>query len=234
MTHISNPSTLKGKYNYSKTTTYPNEIPTHSCGDFFWAKQEENETPQEHWRKLVSLEKSCEFKDIKQEDLLILKFITRTADITLQETIILEKSLNLKATMNIVTQDSYERRHKQVTTPTALVKDKKYTEKNQYRKLKRDKKQQPRWNSSNEKWLRTTPLDTATKTSESNYCHKLEHFAKVFRSKTKKEKRKRINSKQPLTQEKKKVTRSYRLNNTNQNNMTKHERSLQGQMEDQR
>ena len=29
----------------------------HSRGDFFWAKQEENETPEEHWRKLVSLEK---------------------------------------------------------------------------------------------------------------------------------------------------------------------------------
>ena len=28
-----------------------------SRGDFLWAKQEENETPEEHWRKLVSLEK---------------------------------------------------------------------------------------------------------------------------------------------------------------------------------
>ena len=29
----------------------------HSRGDFFWAKQEENETPEEHWRKLISLDK---------------------------------------------------------------------------------------------------------------------------------------------------------------------------------
>ena len=40
--------------------------------------------------------------------------------------------------MNLVTQDSYERRHKQVTTPTALVKEKRLN-KNQYRKLKHDK-----------------------------------------------------------------------------------------------
>ena len=42
-----------------------------SSGDFFWAKQEDNETPEEHWKKLTTLEKTCEFKDIKQEDLLI-------------------------------------------------------------------------------------------------------------------------------------------------------------------
>ena len=52
-------------YYMPKRNTY------HSRGDFFWANQEDNETPEEHWRKLVSLEKNCEFKDIKQEDLLI-------------------------------------------------------------------------------------------------------------------------------------------------------------------
>ena len=38
-------------YYMPKRNTY------HSRGDFFWAKQEENETPEEHWRKLVTLEK---------------------------------------------------------------------------------------------------------------------------------------------------------------------------------
>ena len=57
------------EYYMPKRNTY------HSRGDFFWAKQGENETPEEHWKKLITLEKNCEFKDIKQEDLLILKFI---------------------------------------------------------------------------------------------------------------------------------------------------------------
>ena len=53
------------EYYMPKRNTY------HSRGDFFSAKQEENETPEEHWKKLITLEKTCDFKDIKQEDLLI-------------------------------------------------------------------------------------------------------------------------------------------------------------------
>ena len=64
---------------------------------------------EEHWRKLVSLEKNCEFKDIKQEDLLISKFITGITDKTLRKKLIREKTLNLKTTMDLITQDSYEK-----------------------------------------------------------------------------------------------------------------------------
>ena len=66
----------------------------HSCGDFFWAKQEENETPEEHWKKLITLERTCELKDTKQEDLLISKFITSINDKKLREKLIREKTLN--------------------------------------------------------------------------------------------------------------------------------------------
>ena len=52
----------------------------HSRGDIFGAKQEENDTPEEHWKKLVTLEKNCEFKDIKHGDLIISKFITSITD----------------------------------------------------------------------------------------------------------------------------------------------------------
>ena len=58
----------------------PKRNTCHSRGDFFWAKQEENETPEEHWKKLITLEKNCELKDIKQEDILISKFITSRTD----------------------------------------------------------------------------------------------------------------------------------------------------------
>ena len=105
-------------YYMPKRNTY------HSRGDFFWAKQEDNETPEEHWRKLVSLEKNCEFKDTKQEDLLISKFITSITDKKLREKLIREKTLNLKTTMDLVTQDSYEKRHKHSTIPPALAKEK--------------------------------------------------------------------------------------------------------------
>ena len=97
----------------------------HSRGDFFWAKQEENETPEEHWKKLITLEKTCDFKDIKQEDLLISKFFTSITDKKLREKLIREKTLNLKTTIELIKQDSYDRRHKQSTIPPALAKDKK-------------------------------------------------------------------------------------------------------------
>ena len=58
---------------------------TYHSPDFFWAKQKENEAPEEHWRKIVSLEKNCEFEDIKQEVLLISKFITSIIDKKLRE-----------------------------------------------------------------------------------------------------------------------------------------------------
>ena len=70
----------------------------HSRGDLFWAKQEENQTPEEHWKKVITLEKNCEFKDIKQEDLLISKLITSITDKKLRDKLIHEKTLNLKTT----------------------------------------------------------------------------------------------------------------------------------------
>ena len=100
----------------------------HSCGDFFWAKQEENETPEEHWKKLITLGKNCEFKDFKQEDLLISKFITSITDKKFREKLIRETTLNLKTTVEFITQNSYDRRHKQSTIPAALAKDKEIKE----------------------------------------------------------------------------------------------------------
>ena len=73
------------KYYMPKKKTY------HSCGDFFWAKQEDNETPEERWKKFITLEKNCNFKDIKQEDLLISKFIISITDKCSGKTISVKK-----------------------------------------------------------------------------------------------------------------------------------------------
>ena len=100
----------------------------HSRGDFLWAKQEENETPEEHWKKIITLEKNCKFKDIKQEDLLISKFITSITDKKLREKLTREKTLNLKSTIKLITQNSHDRRHKQSTIPPELAKDKEIKE----------------------------------------------------------------------------------------------------------
>ena len=97
----------------------------HSRGDFFWAKQEDNEAPEDHWRKLKSLERNCEIKDINQGNLLISKFITDITDKKVREKPIREKTLNLKTNGDLVTQDTYEKRHEQSTISQALAKEKK-------------------------------------------------------------------------------------------------------------
>ena len=43
----------------------------HNRGDFFWAKQSENETPEEFWRRLIEIEKECNFNAISAKELLI-------------------------------------------------------------------------------------------------------------------------------------------------------------------
>ena len=174
----------------------------HSRGDFFWAEQEENETPEEHWRKLISLEKNCEFKDIKQEHLLISNFITSITDKKLRAKLFREKTLNMKTTMDLVTQDSYEKRHKRSTIPPALAKEK---------ETKRDpiQKIQPRNKQNYRKNAETTSKNNncafcgqrswspshkyPAETVECNNCHKMGHFARVCSSKTNKTRKQRIN-----------------------------------------
>ena len=56
------------------------------------------------------------------------KVITSITDKKLRENLIREKTLNLKTTMDLVTQDSYEKRNKQSTIPPALAKEKEMKE----------------------------------------------------------------------------------------------------------
>ena len=96
-----------------------------SRGDFFCAKQEYNETSENHWKKLITLGKNCDIKkDIKQEEFLITQLITSIIKEKLRDKVIREKTLNLKTSVALVTQNSYDRRHKQSTIQPALSKDK--------------------------------------------------------------------------------------------------------------
>ena len=170
----------------------PNRNTYHSRGD-----------PEEHWKKLVSLEKNCEFKDIKQEDLLLSKIITSITDKKLGAKFIRKKTLNFKTTMDLVTQDCYEKRHSpESTIPTALVKEKEIKQepiqkihknyqpnRSTYTGTPTKKKngcgfcRQQNWTS-----LHKCPA----KTVECNLCHKLGHFATVCHINTEKT-RNRVN-----------------------------------------
>ena len=104
--------------------------------------------------------------------------------------------------MDLVTQDSYGKRHKQSTIPTALVKEK---EIKQETIQKIHKKYQPNKHTNTGKPTQKkndcgfcgqqnwTPLHKCpSKTAECNNCHKLGHFVRVCCSKTE-HTRKRVN-----------------------------------------
>ena len=77
-------------YYFPKCNTY------HTRGDFFWAKQTEEETPEEFWMTLIEIEKECNFWAISAEELLISKYSTAITDKKLRDKMVKEKTLEFK------------------------------------------------------------------------------------------------------------------------------------------
>ena len=93
----------------------------HNRGDFFWAKQSEEETPEEFWRRLIEIEKECNFNTISTEELLISKYMTAITDKKLRDKIMKEKTLELKKVIELIKQSTYEKKNKKNTIPEALI-----------------------------------------------------------------------------------------------------------------
>ena len=103
------------EYYLPKQNTY------HSRGDFFWVKQTEEETPEEFWRRLIEIEKECNFNTISADELLIFKYLTANTDKKLRDKMMKEKKLELKKTIELIKQNTYEKKNKKNTIPEALI-----------------------------------------------------------------------------------------------------------------
>ena len=97
----------------------------HNRGDFFWAKQTEEETTEEFWRLLIEIEKECNFNTISVKELLISKYMTAVIDKKLRDKIMEEKILELKKIIEIIKLNTYEKKNKKNTTPEDLISTKK-------------------------------------------------------------------------------------------------------------
>ena len=51
-------------------------MPKRNTYHLFWAKQTQEETPEEFWRRLIEIKKECNFITISAEELLISKYMT--------------------------------------------------------------------------------------------------------------------------------------------------------------
>ena len=93
----------------------------HNRGDFFWAKQSENETPEEFWRRPIEIEKECNFGTISAVELLISKYMTAITDKKLRDKLMKEKTLEMKKTIEMIKQTPFEKKNKKNTIPDALI-----------------------------------------------------------------------------------------------------------------
>ena len=106
---------LFNEYFLPKRNTY------HNRGEFFWSKQTESETPEDFWRRLIEIEKECTFEGITAEDLLISKSMTAITDTKLRDKLMKEKKLELKKTIEMINQNTYERKNRKNTILEALI-----------------------------------------------------------------------------------------------------------------
>ena len=74
----------------------------HNRGEFFWTKQTETETPEDFWRRLIKIERECNFETITAEGPLISKFMTAITDKKLRDKLVKEKKVELKKTIEMI------------------------------------------------------------------------------------------------------------------------------------
>ena len=93
----------------------------HNREEFFWTKQTETETPEGFWRRLIEIEKECAFEGVTVEDLLISKIMTAITDSKLRDKPMKEKKLDSKKTIDMIKQNTYQRKNRKNTIPEALI-----------------------------------------------------------------------------------------------------------------
>ena len=163
----------------------------HNRGDFFWAKQTEEETPEEFWRRLIEIEKECNFNTISAEELLISKYMTAITDKKLRDKIMKEKTLEMKKIIELIKQNTYEKKNKKNTIPEALIstKEKLIIKEEPIQRMERFGTRPKNRNFSNRpcrfcnapNW---TPLHKCPATDANcNKCGKKGHYAKACRQK---------------------------------------------------
>ena len=90
-------------------------------GELFWTKQTEAQTPEDFWRRLIEIGKECNFESITAEELLISKFMTAITDKKLRDKLIKEKKPEMKKTIDMIKQNTYEKKNNKNTIPEALI-----------------------------------------------------------------------------------------------------------------
>ena len=84
-------------------------------------RQSETEKLEDFWRRVIEIEKERAFEGITAEDLLISKFITAITDTKLRDKLMKEKKFEMKKTIEMIKQNTYERKNRKIAIPEALI-----------------------------------------------------------------------------------------------------------------
>ena len=106
----------------------------HNRREFFWTKQFKLETPEDFWQRLTEIEKECNFANTTAEELLTSKLMTAITDKKLRDKLMKEKKPEMKKTIEMIKQNTYEKKNNKNTIMEALILNRKMKKKkNQYR-----------------------------------------------------------------------------------------------------
>ena len=100
-----------------KKTFLPVRNVFHSRAQFFNMKQEDTETLDEYWKRLVDIERKCDFGNITAEEIIAYKFASTIRDKRARDKFI-KGPLKIKLVLETIELDNYKRKYGDQKTKT--------------------------------------------------------------------------------------------------------------------
>ena len=180
-----------------KKTFLPARNEFHSRAQFFNIKQDDNETLDEYWKRLVDIERKCDFSNITAEEIITYKFAATIKDKRASDKLI-KGPLKIQLVLETIELDNYNRKYgdkkpktkkarKDSTSSSTSCELIGHTNQTRKRKTQFNEKKRkisnrncrfcgkPNWSMEH-----ICPAPRA----QCNNCKKMGHFAKVCKSKT--------------------------------------------------
>ena len=162
----------------------------------FNMKQEENETLDEYWKRLVDIEKKCDFNNVTQEEIITYKFAATIKDKKARGNFI-KGPLKIQLVLETIELDNYNRKYgdkklkikkaKRDSTSSSTSSEQ-VGHTNQLRKRKTHFNEKRKTSNKNCRFSGKPNWSMEhvcpARRSQCNNCKKMGHFAKVCKSKT--------------------------------------------------
>ena len=104
-----------------KKTFLPVRNVFHSRAQFLYMKQDDTETLDEYWKRLVDIERKCDFGNITAEEIIAFKFASTIRDKRARDKFI-KGPLKIKLVLETIELDNYNQKHGDKKTKTKKAK----------------------------------------------------------------------------------------------------------------